>query len=137
MDNRKILLFAVLIILLILVAFNFKNISGRLHGGDVHIEVDPGIVDCRRYDASKIVNIFVDAGSVGIDKGFYMHRAEDGTRVGGSSNSLCTGSICTGAHSKNYRLSCGQESGTYFFRFTRDNYNSEYNSETFRITHSG
>ncbi|MFH1591915.1 MAG: hypothetical protein ABIB47_00940 [Candidatus Woesearchaeota archaeon] len=137
MDNRKVLLFAVLVILLALVGLNFKGITGKQLGGGVVIELSPTDVDCRRQDSSKIIYVFVDAGSVGVDQKFYMHRADDGTRVGGSSDNLCPQSICTGAHSKNYRLSCGLPSEEYFFRFTRDNYNLVFDSEVFTLTHSG
>lgn len=137
MDNRKVLLFAVLVILLALVGLNFKGITGKQLGGDVIIELSPTTMDCRRQDNSKVINVFVDAGSIGVDKTFYMHRADDESRVGGSSDTLCSQSICSGAHNTNYRLSCGLGSGGYFFRFTRDNYDRVFNSEVFTLTHSG
>ena len=137
MSNNGILLIIVLILLLAVVALNFNKFktTGKVQSGDILININPKTVNCGRYDNSKVINIFADAGSVGLDTKFYMHKKE-GTRVGTSSDNLCKPSICTGLHSKNYRIGCELNSGEYFFRFSRDNYDITVDSPSFQITHT-
>jgi len=141
MDSRKVLLFAVLILLLIFVAFNFKGFTGKVssEGYSPIIEVSDN-VECRRYDNLKVSTVFVDAGIIGLDKKYLLYRVDEAgneRRVSGATDNLCSESICKGKHSKNYRLNCDVGSGEYFFRFTRDNYGLEFDSPHFMVRHTG
>ncbi len=141
MDNRKVLLLAVLILLLVLVALNFSAFTGRFYDGKnlPTIEVSESI-ECRRYDNLKVANVFVDAGIIGLDRKYTLYRIDEAgnkRRIGGATDNLCGESICKGKHSRNYRLNCDINSGEYFFRFTRNNYDLDFDSPHFMIKHTG
>ena len=129
--NNKILLFAVLIILVALVAFNFNTISGRTPYEDsILISASPSLVDFGGGSTQKPVTVVVDAGDVCVDTKFYLYN-EDGSRYGGFSDNLCTDSICYGIITKTSWISSSIDSGQYFFRVKRDNYNLQADSNLF------
>ena len=141
--NTRVLLFAVLIILLLLVALNFRELTGKVSlVNSATIDIKPKIVECAIYDRTKVINIEVDSGAIGLDRGFYLYenRGEGEKtytkRISGSSSTLCNDNTCKGKVSKNYRLSCDElSSGEYLFKFTRDNYNMEIQSPVFTLKH--
>lgn len=107
--NNKTLLLAVLIILLAVVSFNFSNISGMVAGSKVDVYPKENI--CTRYQGSTVVSVLATGR---FEKDFNMHNADDGTRMGGTSENLCTKSTCDGTNQKSVKVSC--QPGRYFFR---------------------
>ena len=131
--NNKILLFAVLIILVALVYFNFNTISGKTpYGNSILISVSPAYIDFSGGSTQKPVTVVVDAGDIGADTKFYLYY-EDGSRYGGFSDNLCTDSICYGIITKTTWISSSIDSGQYFFEITRDNYGLQANSNLFEV----
>ena len=141
--NTRILLFAVLIILLALVALNFNSLTGKvLSNQKIDIDIQPSVIECGPYDRTKIVNIVVSPGVMGIDNTFSLYEVRNvkgkelWRRLGGSTDHLCRNAVCKGDISKNYKIPCDDfASGRYGFKFSRDNYHTELPSPLFTIKH--
>mgnify|MGYP001610879236 CR=1 FL=1 len=141
--NVKILLFAVLILLLALVAANFYGLTAYVSSGnDIDISISPEEIVCASYDRTKIVNLNVNSGVIGVDNKFSLYEVKNingkeyWNRIGGATANLCDQSICRGEISKNFKVSCeDRKTGIYGFKFTRDNYNIEVKSLTFSLKH--
>lgn len=129
MENKTWIV-VVLIILVALVAYNFKGMTGQdvtEFGRDqiTKITVNPTRVSFDRYDTMKLLTIEVDVGSLGVDKDLELYRVTPtgGVRVS-SKIAVCNKHTCTEDVTLTFKFSAGTESGTYFFRGERDNYDT-------------
>ncbi len=124
MENKTWIV-VVLIILVALVAYNFKGMTGEITKDQItKITVSPTKIIFDKFDAGKLITINVDIGSIGIDSWLQLYKVA-GTgniRMARNKVSVCKDSICTEDVTLTYKLTAGLESGTYFFRAERDNY---------------
>lgn len=125
MENKTWIV-VVLIILVALVAYNFKGMTGEITKDQVaKLTVSPTRVSFGTHDAMKLLTIKIEVGSIGIDKYLELYRDSPtgGVRVS-SKIAICNADLCTEDVTITYKLSARQEAGTYFFRGERDNYDT-------------
>jgi hypothetical protein len=90
------------------------------------ITVNPTSVSFDKYEATKVLTIKVDMGSIGVDKWLRLYKVTEtgSTRVGSESITACNKNICTEDATLTYKLGAEVGKGTFFFRAERDNYDS-------------
>ena len=133
MENKTWIV-VVLIILVALVAYNFKGMTGEITKEQItKITVNPTKVSFGKYDTMKLLTIKVDVGSVGVDKWLRLYKVTPtgSVRVGSESITICNKNICYDDVTLTYKLSSGNKAGTYFFRAERDNYDTSKNDIKF------
>lgn len=127
MENKTWIV-VVLIILVALVAYNFKGMTGEITKDQVTtITLSPTKVSFGKYDAMKLLTIKIDIGSIGVDKWLRLYKVNPidptkSSRVGSESIAVCNKDVCTKDVTLTYKLNSGLGDGTYFFRAERDNY---------------
>ena len=126
MENKTWIVI-VLIILVAVVVYNFTGMTGEVTKAEVtKITVSPTKVSFGTHDSMKLLNLNIDVGSIGVDKWLRLYRvtATGGVRVGAESIAVCKTDVCRDDVVLTYKLSLGNEPGTYFFRAERDNYDT-------------
>jgi hypothetical protein len=126
MENKTWIV-VVLIILVALVAYNFTGMTGEITKDQItKITVSPTKVIFDKYDAGKLVTINVDIGSIGVDNWLQLYKVAgtESIRLAKEKIAACHDNICTKDVTLTYKLTAGLESGTYFFRAERDNYDN-------------
>lgn len=126
MENKTWIV-VVLIILVALVAYNFKGMTGEVTKDQItKITVNPTKISFDPQDAGKILTIDVNVGSIGIDKWLYLNRVTPtgSTRASGDHIAVCNKNVCWDDVTLNFKVNAGLAKGTYFLRGERDNYDS-------------
>lgn len=133
--DNKILLGAILIILVAMVSFSFRGITGKAVSEKTIVAVSPGSIT-----AGESITIYVKPGSVGVEQMAYFYR-EDGLRIPGTV-SLCRSSKCADEIKIDYKLvdswdgnadwPYGEASRGYYLR-VNDYRSEEYKTASFTV----
>jgi len=133
--NYKALLVAFFIIFVVMVVFNFQEISGNLVDNEpqIRVHITPTFFDFTSGSLLIPMTIAVDAGDVGVDKTYRFYRADSESRVEGVSGTLCKESICKGVIITKHMLSSSLYSGNYFIKVKRSNKDIEVDSNIITV----
>lgn len=128
-QENKILVWAVLILLIAIVSFNFTGMTGMGTGGN---RITTIILDKTYALPSETITLTIIPGSKGVDTDIDVYKADTDRRYMQSAAQVCRIYKCKDIGTVKFKLIDSFEPGTYYFRLY-DLYGKEYVNAYFTV----